>query len=210
MPRTIRRLLERAFPSRIRCVVLNDDILPSARQSKAEQERGPAPEPCESPHRFGHPLFQHRWKGGRRRRQHETFSRIGIPPLDPRGEVSDELLRFVGKSTAHQEMLADTPALRAYLQRQPWHSVCIQFAFFGSAACGELPMAPDELLVARTRYKVAHEAYQAVARRIAEKLAANLAPTAEEIHEEALAIERLAAARRELLDVINAQAPPRH
>ena len=69
-------------------------------------------------------------------------------------------------------------------------------------------MAPDELKAARARYTVAHEAYQEVAKRIAEKLAAGLTPTAEVIHEEAQAIQRLAAARRDLLAVMTAWAPP--
>ena len=67
----------------------------------------------------------------------------------------------------------------------------------------------DELKAARVRYTVAHESYQQVARRIAEKLAAGLNPTAEEVQEEAKAVERLGAARRELLDVMAAWAPPR-
>jgi hypothetical protein len=69
-------------------------------------------------------------------------------------------------------------------------------------------MAPEELKAARARYTMAHEAYQQVAKRIAEKLAAGLNPTAEEVQEEAKAVERLGAARRELLDVMSAWAPP--
>lgn len=80
--------------------------------------------------------------------------------------------------------------------------------FLGSGGLSRTTMAPDELKAARARYKVAHEAYQEVAKRIAEKPAADLVPTAEEIHEEAQAIERLAAARRELLEVMTAWAPP--
>jgi hypothetical protein len=69
-------------------------------------------------------------------------------------------------------------------------------------------MAPDELKAARSRYTVAYEAYQQVARRIAEKLAAGIVPSAEEVQEEAKAVDRLAAARRDLLELMSSWTPP--
>jgi hypothetical protein len=46
-------------------------------------------------------------------------------------------------------------------------------------------MAPDELKAARSRHTVAYESYQHVTKRITDKLAAGLIPSADEIREEA-------------------------
>jgi hypothetical protein len=70
-------------------------------------------------------------------------------------------------------------------------------------------MAHDALETARSRYAEAYETYQAAAKRIAGKLGNGSPPSAEEVEDERRAIEHLAAARRQLLDVITRLAPPR-
>jgi hypothetical protein len=70
-------------------------------------------------------------------------------------------------------------------------------------------MAPDALNTLRSRYTAAYEAYLQAAKRVSEKIAGGLAPSVEEIEAEAKAIERLAIARRALLDAISRLAAPR-
>jgi hypothetical protein len=62
-------------------------------------------------------------------------------------------------------------------------------------------MEPD-VESARSRYRAAYDAYQACARRVAQKLENGSDLLAEEIDEEAEAIERLAQARRVFLEAI--------
>jgi hypothetical protein len=74
---------------------------------------------------------------------------------------------------------------------------------------GRATMARDALEAARARYTVAYEAYQQAAQRVARRLGNGRAPSAQEVEDEGKAIEQLAAARRELLDVITRLAPQR-
>ena len=71
-------------------------------------------------------------------------------------------------------------------------------------------MAQDAFEAARSRYTAAYEAYQQASKRVAQKLASGLVPSAEEVDYEAKATEQLAAARRELLNVMTRLTPPRH
>jgi hypothetical protein len=71
-------------------------------------------------------------------------------------------------------------------------------------------MAPDNLKAARSRYMIAYDAYQHVSKRVAQKLASGLTPSAEEVEEEGKAIEQLAVARRHLLEAMASVAPARH
>ena len=70
-------------------------------------------------------------------------------------------------------------------------------------------MAPDALETARSRYTAAYEAYQQASKRVAEKLSSGLGPSAEDIEHEVQATERLAVARRDLLDAMTEVFPPR-
>jgi hypothetical protein len=70
-------------------------------------------------------------------------------------------------------------------------------------------MDPDALEAARSRYRAAYVAYLERARRVAGKLENGLAPSVEEIMEEANATEELAAARRALLDAMAKVLPKR-
>jgi hypothetical protein len=70
-------------------------------------------------------------------------------------------------------------------------------------------MAPDDLDTARSRYASAYAAYRQAAKLVSEKLASGSVPSVEELENEAKAIERLAIARREVLDAIGRLAPPR-
>ena len=63
-------------------------------------------------------------------------------------------------------------------------------------------MESDALSVARARYEAAYDAYQECVRNVRQKLNSGADLPAEEILEEAKATERLATARRELLDAI--------
>jgi hypothetical protein len=67
--------------------------------------------------------------------------------------------------------------------------------------------APDSLEAAQSRYAAAYEAYQQASKRVAEKLASGQIPSAEEVDEEAKAVEHLAAARRKLIDVMRIMHP---
>jgi hypothetical protein len=69
--------------------------------------------------------------------------------------------------------------------------------------------APNSLEAARSLYATAYEAYRKACTRVGQKLASGEVPSAEEIEEEAKAVERLSAARRQLLDVMARLAPPR-
>lgn len=68
-------------------------------------------------------------------------------------------------------------------------------------------MVPDALEAARLRYKAAYEAYQQASKRVAQKLASGLIPSAKEVDEEAKAVEKLAVVRRALLDMTNLVPP---
>ena len=70
-------------------------------------------------------------------------------------------------------------------------------------------MAPDALETARSRYAAAYAAYREAAKRVSEKFANGSFPSVDEMENEAKAIERLAIARREMLDAISRLAPPR-
>ena len=70
-------------------------------------------------------------------------------------------------------------------------------------------MASDTLEAARSRYMVAYDAYQHASKRVAQKLATGLIPSAEEVEVEGKAIEQLAVARRDFLDAMARFAPPR-
>ncbi len=71
-------------------------------------------------------------------------------------------------------------------------------------------MASDALEAARARYTAAYDSYRQASARVAEKLANALVPPAKEIADEANALERLTAARRELLDVMTSLLPRRY
>jgi hypothetical protein len=70
-------------------------------------------------------------------------------------------------------------------------------------------MDPDALEIARSRYRAAYAAYLERARRVAEKIDNGLAPSVEDVMEEANATEELAVARRELLDAMAKMVPTR-
>ena len=70
-------------------------------------------------------------------------------------------------------------------------------------------MAPDALEAARSRYTAAYDAYSQASKRVTQKLASGLIPSADEVQDEAKATEQLAAARRELLSVVTSLVPPR-
>ena len=63
-------------------------------------------------------------------------------------------------------------------------------------------MESDALGSARSRYRAAYDAYQACARRVAQKLESGSELDAKELVEEAQAIERLTQARRQFLEAI--------
>jgi hypothetical protein len=70
-------------------------------------------------------------------------------------------------------------------------------------------MEPDALEPARSRYKVAYAKYLECAHQVAKKLEQGLAPSVDEVLEEAKATEQLALARRALLDAIAENLPGR-
>jgi len=63
-------------------------------------------------------------------------------------------------------------------------------------------MAPDALEIARSRYTTAYHAYKLVADRVVEKLSNGSPPSGEDVELEGKELERLVAARRELLDLL--------
>jgi hypothetical protein len=71
-------------------------------------------------------------------------------------------------------------------------------------------MASDALEGARSRYTAAYAVYDDASKRVTQKLEGGRSPSAEEIGDEAKAIEQLADARRELLDVMSRLMPLRH
>jgi len=64
-------------------------------------------------------------------------------------------------------------------------------------------MDSDTLQSARSRYAAAYDAYLECAKRVSQKLQDGIAPTVDEIAAEQGARERLAIARRKLIDAIN-------
>jgi hypothetical protein len=62
--------------------------------------------------------------------------------------------------------------------------------------------------VAKQRYSAAYQAYQARARHVAQILQSGGTPSADDIRSEAEATERLAVARRALLDAMEEQWRP--
>ena len=79
-----------------------------------------------------------------------------------------------------------------------------RFAF--AAYAGNLQaiddMSSDGVETARLRYRAAYDAYQTCARRVAQKLESGADLMAQDLDEEAEAIERLAHARRMFLDAV--------
>jgi hypothetical protein len=68
-------------------------------------------------------------------------------------------------------------------------------------------MDSDALDSVRTRYAAAYDAYLKCANRVSQKLQSRMPPSTEEIESEQRARERLATARRELIDAINSSLP---
>jgi hypothetical protein len=74
--------------------------------------------------------------------------------------------------------------------------------FDGNGLSRTITMAPDSLEAAQSLYAAAYEAYQQASKRVAHKLASGQIPTADEIQQEAKAVEHLAAVRRKLIDLM--------
>ena len=68
-------------------------------------------------------------------------------------------------------------------------------------------MDSDALESARARYAAAYDAYLQCANRVSQKLQNRMPSSVEEIEAEQRARERLAIARRELIDAINSSLP---
>ena len=68
-------------------------------------------------------------------------------------------------------------------------------------------MYSDALESARARYAAAYDAYLKCANQVSQKLENRMPPSTEEIEAEQRARERLAIARRELIDAINRSLP---
>lgn len=72
-------------------------------------------------------------------------------------------------------------------------------------------MEPNGLDTARTLYSAAYAEYQQCVRRVAQKMERGSLPSVVEVQEEAQATERLAIARRQLLDVMaRSRLPKQH
>ena len=70
-------------------------------------------------------------------------------------------------------------------------------------------MASDAFEAVRWRYTAAYAVYARASKHLGRVFAAGLAPSAEEIRDEASATEELATARRELLNAMSHLLPPR-